>query len=81
MTSNSVAAASASNEPASVAMTASAPAPASSAASDTATPIPPAPVISIDPSASDRRNLNDLMAQVMGVYSVSDDEGSLSVGV
>ncbi len=78
MTSNSASATSASNGPASTAATISAPASAAPAASSTATPIPPASAISIDPAASDQRNLNDLMAQVMGVYSVSDDEGPLT---
>lgn len=50
----------------------------SPASSTTATPIPPASSIAIDPSAGDQRNLNDLMAQVMSVYSVSDDEGPLT---
>ncbi|WP_289097425.1 succinyl-diaminopimelate desuccinylase [uncultured Bifidobacterium sp.] len=47
-------------------------------ASASATPIPPATTLVIDPSASDQQNLNDLMAQLMSVYSVSDDEGPLT---
>lgn len=81
MTSNSAAAASASNEPASTAATASAATSATSAApaaSATSAPIPAVSRIAIDPAASDQQNLNDLMAQVMGVYSVSDDEGPLT---
>lgn len=71
MTSNS---ASAVNEP-----TPSASAvPMAASASATATPIPPATALAIDPSASYQQNLNDLMAQLMGVYSVSDDEGPLT---
>lgn len=71
MTSNS---ASAVNEP-----TPSASAvPMAASASSTATPIPPATALAIDPSASYQQNLNDLMAQLMGVYSVSDDEGPLT---
>ena len=44
----------------------------------TATPIPAASAIALDPSADDQRNLDDLMAQLMSVYSVSDDEGPLT---
>lgn len=68
MTSNS---ASAPNEPISAAEPTSTP-------TSSATPIPPTTALAIDPSASDQQNLNDLMTQVMSVYSVSDDEGPLT---